>query len=309
MAKAKKFDTMGELFGKDSNIEEEFDFEEKNVNSSNGIVCVPISELHEFKNHPFKVIDNEEMDELVESIKKKGIIYPILCRPKRDGGFEIIAGHRRKHAAELAGLQEVPVTILDIDDDEAAIIMVDSNVQRNGWLPSEKAKAYKIKMEALNRQGKKSGTNEKINSAEEIGKSNNDSARQVFRYIKLTKLNQTLLDLVDAGKIPTFSVGEPLASLDEDEQNLIVEFYNIHSVLPNADQIKRIKLKSEELKKSGQKLDSLIISEILKVEKSLKVVLKPKTLKEYFPIGTSEREMEEIIIGLLEKWKLEQGNE
>ena len=195
---ANKFELKGidDIFGKDFKNSDEDVFNEADEHTtSKDSMEVEIELLQPFKNHPFKVIDDEHMDELVNSIKENGVINPILCRPCATGGLEIISGHRRTHAAKKVGLTKIPAVIRDLSDDDASIIMVDSNIQREEILPSEKAYAYRIKMDAMNRKGQKS--NEKINSAKEIGEQTGDSERQVNRYIRLSNLIPELMNLVD----------------------------------------------------------------------------------------------------------------
>ena len=210
---ANKFELKGidDIFGKDFKNSDEDVFNEADEHTSNDSMEVEIELLQPFKNHPFKVIDDEHMDELVNSIKENGVINPILCRPCATGGLEIISGHRRTHAAKKAGLTKIPAVIRDLSDDDASIIMVDSNIQREEILPSEKAYAYRIKMDAMNRKGQKS--NEKINSAKEIGEQTGDSERQVNRYIRLSNLIPELMNLVDLKVLSTFTVGLPLSYL------------------------------------------------------------------------------------------------
>lgn len=256
---------------------------------------LPINILHEFANHPFKVELNDEMNVLVESIRESGVLVPLLVRPMGNGEYEIIYGHRRKKAAELAGLDTVPVIIRDLSDDEATIIMVDSNIQREKISPSEKAFAYSMKMNALRHQGKKLD----INSTEVIGKQNSDSSRSVSRYIRLTYLNSGLLELVDKGKIGPV-VGEILSFLKEEDQNLLLNFINEYKSIPNEAQAQQLKSYSKEDKFNKNSIISVMAA--IKPTPT-KVILKQKKLKEFFDDGTSADEMESIIIKLLTEWK------
>lgn len=270
---------------------------------------VEIELLQEFRNHPFKVQDDDNMAELVNSIKENGIINPILVRKISTGGLEIIAGHRRTHAAKLAGLNKVPVVIRDLTDEDAAILMVDSNIQREEILPSEKAYAYRIKMDAMNRKGQKNDI--KVNTAKEIGEKTGDSERQVNRYIKLSYLIPEIMNLVDQKKISTFTIGLPLAYLTEAEQIYLYTLYAEKALLPNAAQAEILKKLSAEKKLNGEELTPEEIEGIFvkkEEKKKNKIQLNTKKVKEFFPEDTSVEDMEKVIYRLLTDWKNSKEN-
>ena len=256
---------------------------------------VDINKLVSFKNHPFKVIENDDFNELVKSINEIGIMEPLKVR-EIDGRYEIISGHRRKKACEILGITEIPVEIKDVDDDDAVIMMVDANIHRANILPSEKAKSYKMKNDALKHKGKKSI----MNTAEKI--SENDSERQVFRYIRLINLIPGLLDLTDEGKL-SFGAAVSLSYLSEDGQKEIMNYYEITGNLPNADAAEKLKNISSEVN----------------FDEIQKVMIKPKTnkrkvsfsenkLKEFFTDDVDENQIEEIIMNLLKNWKMNGTN-
>lgn len=256
---------------------------------------VDINKIVSFKNHPFKVIENDDFNELVKSINEIGIMEPLKVR-EIDGRYEIISGHRRKKACEILGITEIPVEIKDVDDDDAVIMMVDANIHRANILPSEKAKSYKMKNDALKHKGKKSI----MNTAEKI--SENDSERQVFRYIRLINLIPGLLDLTDEGKL-SFGAAVSLSYLSEDGQKEIMNYYEITGNLPNADAAEKLKNISSEVN----------------FDEIQKVMIKPKTnkrkvsfsenkLKEFFTDDVDENQIEEIIMNLLKNWKMNETN-
>lgn len=307
---ADKFTVKGidELFGEDfKNTEVEINSEPDTV--SNEPMEVEIELLQAFENHPFKVMDDEKMDELVQSIKENGVINPILARPCPTGGLEIVSGHRRAHAASKAGLTTIPVVVRDMSDEDAAIIMVDSNIQREEILPSEKANAYRMKMDAMNRKGQKSG--EKINSAKEIGEQAGDSERQVNRYIRLSYLIPDLMNLVDLKKMSTFTVGVPLAYLTEPEQKLVYKFYSEKAVVPSSAQAEALKKLSYEKKQNGgllsEDIENILLDKKEKKKTAIKIDTK-KVKKEFFADDTSVEEMEEVIYRLLTEWKNSKEN-
>ena len=267
--------------------------------ASDQIVNVTLSELHTFKNHPFHVNDDKEMEELAESIREHGVLIPGIVRPRAEGGYELIAGHRRKHGSELAGKTEMPVIVRDYSDDEATIMMVDSNIQRETILPSEKAKAYALKYEALKHQGKKFSEN----SAEQLGKENNKSGRQIKRYIRLTYLQEDLLDLVDQKKI-AFRAAEKLSFLTETEQNILLEAILEHKVYPNIDMAEKLKQMSGAV--SIERVEEVLLD---RKQKSSATSIPVKNIRKYFSEESSAEEMEQKIIELLEKWRQEEGHE
>ena len=261
---------------------------------------IQLEELHPFKNHPFKVKDDAAMQDTVESVREYGVLVPAIARPDPDGGYELIAGHRRHHASELAGKETMPVIIRDLDDDAATIIMVDSNLQREELLPSERAFAYKMKLEALKHQGKK--TLDQLGpkwSTQEIGKAGNDSMSQVKRFIRLTELIPTLLDMVDERKI-AFNPAVELSYLKKEEQTLLLEAMDSEQATPSLSQAQRLK------KFSQQKMLSLdVMRAVMSEEKKTdldRVTLKNETLRKYFPKSYTPKQMEDTIIKLLEGW-------
>ena len=261
---------------------------------------IPLEELHPFKNHPFKVKDDAAMQDTVDSVREYGVLVPAIARPDPNGGYELIAGHRRHHASELAGKETMPVIIRDLDDDAATIILVDSNLQREELLPSERAFAYKMKLEALKHQGKK--TLDQLGpkwSTQEIGKAGNDSMSQVKRFIRLTELIPTLLDMVDERKI-AFNPAVELSYLKKEEQTLLLEAMDSEQATPSLSQAQRLK------KFSQQKMLSLdVMRAVMSEEKKTdldRVTLKNETLRKYFPKSYTPKQMEDTIIKLLEGW-------
>ena len=261
---------------------------------------IPLGELHPFRNHPFKVKDDAAMQDTVDSVREYGVIVPAIARPDPSGGYELIAGHRRHHVSELAGKETMPVIIRDLDDDAATIIMVDSNLQREELLPSERAFAYKMKLEALKHQGKK--TLDQLGpkwSTQEIGKAGNDSMSQVKRFIRLTELIPTLLDMVDERKI-AFNPAVELSYLKKEEQTLLLEAMDSEQATPSLSQAQRLK------KFSQQKMLSLdVMRAVMSEEKKTdldRVTLKNETLRKYFPKSYTPKQMEDTIIKLLEGW-------
>ena len=261
---------------------------------------IPLEELHPFKNHPFKVKDDAAMQDTVDSVREYGVLVPAIARPDPNGGYELIAGHRRHYASELAGKETMPVIVRDLDDDAATIIMVDSNLQREELLPSERAFAYKMKLEALKHQGKK--TLDQLGpkwSTQEIGKAGNDSMSQVKRFIRLTELIPTLLDMVDERKI-AFNPAVELSYLKKEEQTLLLEAMDSEQATPSLSQAQRLK------KFSQQKMLSLdVMRAIMSEEKKTdldRVTLKNETLRRYFPKSYTPKQMEDTIIKLLEGW-------
>lgn len=266
---------------------------------------IPLEELHPFRNHPFKVKDDAAMQDTVDSVREYGVLVPAIARPDPDGGYELIAGHRRHHASELAGKETMPVIIRDLDDDAATIIMVDSNLQREELLPSERAFAYKMKLEAMKRQaGRPSrenvsqvGTQKRSDQimAEQVGESRN----QIQRFIRLTELIPTLLDMVDERKIALNPAVE-LSYLKKEEQTLLLEAMDSEQATPSLSQAQRLK------KFSQQKMLSLdVMRAVMSEEKKTdldRVTLKNETLRKYFPKSYTPKQMEDTIIKLLEGW-------
>ena len=269
---------------------------------------MPLSDLHPFEGHPFKVLDDELMEQTVESIKQIGVVSPLIVRPDPEGGFEILSGHRRLHAAQLAGLETVPVIVKEMDDDAAIIFMVDSNLQRENILPSERAFSYKMKLEAMKHQaGRPSKENDsqlgnnfgKLSSeemAEELGTSKN----QIFRYIRLTNLIPEILDMVDEKKI-AFNPAVELSYLKPSEQKEFLEAMDYTQASPSLSQAQRLKKLSQE---GGCTLDAMceVMNEIKKDELD-HVTIKNEVLRKYFPKSYTPKQMQDTIIRLLEKWQ------
>ena len=286
-----------------------FGLEDDNGNPAEKVVEVAIGKLYPFNVHPFKVLDDEKMQETVESIREHGVICPLIVRPGKEDGYEIIAGHRRKRACELLGLKTVPCFIRDLTDEEATITMVDSNIQREELLFSEKAFAYKMKLDAVRKQGQRRDLTSrqvvgKLEAADEVGEKSGESGRQIQRFIRLTFLIKPLLDYVDEKRIP-FNAGIELSYLKPEEQEQIYQTIERLCVFPSLAQAKRLK----ELSREG-KLDENGIEIVLSDEKpvALAVRLQRKKLNEYFPADYSAEQMEATIYALLERWRFEQGN-
>ena len=264
-------------------------------NSENKVMMIPLEQLHDFTGHPFKVLDDQKMEETVESIRQYGVLNPALARPRTEGGYELLSGHRRKRGSYLAGLMEMPVIVKEYTDDEAAIIMVDSNIQRDDILPSEKAKAYKMKYEAMKHQGKKSG----ITTLDKVGENAGENAKKVQRYIWLSRLSDELLDMVDKKKLG-FSQGVDISFLSEIEQQWV-------QVLLEEQGCSISTIQSEKLKEYGKngELTFAMVRLILTEEKTKtrKITLRADKISQYFDEGCSSEEIENIIIRLLDEWK------
>ena len=268
---------------------------------------IPIDELYPFKDHPFKVLDDEAMQRTVESIKQLGVTNPLIARPRPDGGYEIISGHRRQHAAQLARLKTLPVIVRDMSDDAAVLLMVDSNLQREQILPSERAFAYKMKLDALKRQGARSDLTSsqvgmKLQALDIVGQEAGDSRNQVHRFIRLTNLIPELLDMVDEKKI-SFNPAVELSYLDESQQRDFLEAMADTQNAPSLSQAQRLKKLAQEGHFSYD-VAFAVMGEPKKDELD-KVVIKNDTLRKYFSESSTPREMEEKIIGLLEESKTE----
>ena len=256
---------------------------------------IALSELHEFKGHPFKVLDDEKMQETVESVREHGVLMPGIARPMKDGGYEIIAGHRRRHACELVGLVTMPMFIRDYTDDEATIIMVDSNIQREDILPSEKAKAYRMKYDAMKHQGSKEGGL----TLGELGEAAGESAKTVQRYIWISRLSDSLLDVVDAKKIGIMQAVD-LSFLSEDAQQWVLVAIQETNIVITTQQSAMLK----ESDKKGE-LTFPMVRMLLEKEKPVerKVIIKAQRINNYFPATYSREQIENIIYQLLENWK------
>ena len=272
---------------------------------------IPIGELFPFKNHPFKVLDDESMQRTVESVEQYGVLSPLIARPRPEGGYEIISGHRRQHAAQLAGLETLPVIVRNMDDDAAVLLMVDSNLQRENILPSERAFAYKMKLEALKNQGARSdltcgqfghkliGAKARDIVADESG----DNARNVQRFIRLTSLIPELLDMVDEKKI-AFNPAVELSYLDESQQRDFLEAMNDTQNAPSLSQAQRLKKLAQEGHFSYDVAFAVMGEE--KKDELDKVVIKNDTLRKYFPRSYTPKQMEDTIIKLLDQWQRKQ---
>ena len=274
---------------------------------------IPIGELFPFKNHPFKVLDDESMQRTVESVEQYGVLSPLIARPRPEGGYEIISGHRRQHAARLAGLDALPVIVRNMDDDAAVLLMVDSNLQRENILPSERAFAYKMKLEALKNQGARSDLTSaqlgrKLETADIVGQESGDSRNQVRRFIRLTNLVPELLDMVDEKKI-AFNPAVELSYLDTNQQRDFLEAMNDTQNAPSLSQAQRLKKLAQEGHFSYDVAFAVMGEE--KKDELDKVVIKNDTLRKYFPRSYTPKQMEDTIIKLLEQWqrKLQRQNE
>ena len=267
---------------------------------------IPLSELHPFKDHPFKVKDDDAMIETADSIKKYGVLVPAIARPLPDGGYELVAGHRRRRASELAGKETMPVIVRDLDDDAATIIMVDSNLQRENLLPSERAFAYKMKLEAIKHQGARTDltsvqVEQKLSARDQVAKEAGErSGIQVMRYVRLTELIPELLDMVDEKKI-AFNPAYELSFLKPDEQQMLVKTMDYEQATPSLSQAQRMKKFSQEGKLSEDVMLA-IMSEEKKGDLD-KVTLSSDTLRKYFPKSYTPAKMQETIIKLLEQWQ------
>lgn len=266
---------------------------------------ISLSELHPFEGHPFKVVDDEEMQKTAESVRDFGVLTPAIARPDPDGGYEIISGHRRHRASELAGKETMPVIVREMDDDAAIILMVDANLQRETILPSERAFAYKMKLDAIKHQGARSDLTSdqvgpKLTAAEKVAEEANDSQTQVKRYIRLTELTPELLDMVDSGQIK-FNPAVELSYLAKEEQKDFLEAMDYAQAAPSLSQAQRIKKLAQE---GNCTLDAMceIMNEMKKDEMD-KVTLKTSVLRKYFPKSYTNKQMEDKIIQLLEQWQ------
>lgn len=282
-----KLNTFDDLFGS-TEIQE---------TGSEQIIHVPLKDLHEFKDHPFRVVDDEKMEETTESIRQYGVLVPGIARMRTGGGYELIAGHRRKRALEKAGKAEMPIIVRNYSDDEAILIMVDSNIQREEILPSEKAKAYKMKYEAMKHQGKKSGKN----TLEEVGEAAGENAKKVQRYIWLARLSDTLLEMVDRKRLG-FSQGVDLSFLSEEAQQWVEVV--LEDTQCTVSMVQSAKLKEYE---KSEELTLAMVRLILSEEKERKVRIRADKIREYFADDYSSEEIENIIIQLLEEWSVRNG--
>ena len=277
---------------------------EKNASPTESVVNIPIDKLKDFADHPFSVRDDDAMQQTVESIREYGVLVPAIARPLDDGTFELISGHRRKHACELAGIETMPVIVRDLDRNAAIIIMVDSNLQRENILPSEKAKAYKMKLEAIKRQGKRHDLTStqvvsKLRSNEEIGQAVNESRETIRRYIRLTELEPQLMQMVDEGKIAMTPAVE-ISYLKPEEQKLLIETIDSEQATPSLSQAQRMKRLSQEGKLSDDAMLGIMMEQ--KKPETWDLKLPMDKIRKYFPRSYTPQRMEETIIKLLDMW-------
>lgn len=274
----------------------------------NGICEVSLDSLHPFPNHPFKVLDDEKMQELSDSVKQYGVLVPGIVRMKSSGGYELVSGHRRKRACEIAGIKKMPVIIKDLTDDESTVIMVDSNIQREELLISEKAFAYKMKYDALKRQGKRSDLTScqvgKKLAAEDISKNSGDSTRQILRFIHLTELISELLDMADDKKIP-FNTAVELSYLKKEEQVILLQYMENHTMVPSMKQAQEMKNCAKEQTLTYPEMDRICCQDKKEI---VQVKLTEKKLRKYFPETYSKEQMEEVILDLLKSWSENKEN-
>lgn len=267
--------------------------------SGEAITSVPISQMHSYKDHPFRVLDDAKMQETVESVRKYGVLVPGIVRPHPDGGYEVVAGHRRWRACELAGLEEMPVIIRKLDDDESTVIMVDSNIQREDLLPSEKAKAYRMKYEALKHQGIRAGGR----TIEEMGETAGESGKTIQRYIWLSRLSDRLLDMVDRKK-SGFVQGLDISFLAAEEQGWVQDILKRQGVGINTSQSARLK----EYGRNGELTPELAEAVLTENKKKVqKITIRKDAVSKYFSDDYSSEEIERIILKLLEDWKERQA--
>ena len=277
-------------------------------------MMLPVSELHDFPGHPFQVRDDEEMEKLAESITQHGVLMPGLVRPRAAGGYEIVAGHRRKFASMKAGVREMPVIVRNMDDDTAVILMVDSNVQRENVLPSEKARAYKMKLDAIKRRaGRPSKENSRqlvgnFESAEIVGQSAGDSGRQVQRYIRLNELIPELLEMVDGNEIK-FNPAYELAFLRPEEQAVLYDILQAEEVTPSLSQAQRLKRASQEGRLSEQDIAAIMREEKAQTRDTGKVTLPAKEIEQFFPKSYTPAQKKKVIVKLLASWARQRGEQ
>lgn len=265
-----------------------------------------LSKLHPFKDHPFRVLDDDRMMETVESVKEYGVLVPIIARPMADGGYEIVSGHRRKRACELAGLNEIPAIVRDLDDDEAVIIMVDSNLQRENILPSERAKAYQMKLEAIKHQGERRDLTSrqlvgKLEAADLIGQDTGESGRQIQRILRLNNLEPPLIDKVDAGKL-AFTPAVELSYLKPEERQWLDTALENTQQTPSLSQAQRMKRESKQGTLSEQGIMEIMTENKQTIPAKGSVVLPQEKLTKYFPRSYTTEQMEKVIFKLLDYW-------
>ena len=292
-----------------SSYEDLFQASSEKADDRERVQEIPLSELFPFKDHPFQVRDDDAMLETVESIAKYGVLVPGIVRPRSDGGYEIVAGHRRKRGSELAGRETMPVIVRELDDDEAILILVDSNLQREKILPSEKAFAYRMKLEAMKRQGQRTDITSSpldkklkgVTTAQQIGKDSGDSQPQIYRYIRLTYLIPEILNMVDEGKLALRPAVE-ISYLPENEQHTLLDVMTRENCIPSQVQAVKMRKFSQEGKLTVAVIEGILTSEHAA---PIQVTLKKDRLKQYFPPTYTAQQMEEVIISLLDTWRMQ----
>ena len=275
------------------------------------VMMLSVSELHDFPGHPFQVRDDEEMEKLAESITQHGVLIPGLVRPRAAGGYEIVAGHRRKFASMKAGMREMPVIVRDMDDDTAVILMVDSNVQRENVLPSEKARAYKMKLDAMKRQGERTdltsaGIRQKLSSVQKIADDAGEGKTKIQQYIKINDLIPELLEMVDGNEIK-FNPAYELAFLRPEEQAVLYDILQAEEVTPSLSQAQRLKRASQEGRLSEQDIAAIMREEKAQTRDTGKVTLPAKEIEQFFPKSYTPEQKKKVIVKLLASWARQRG--
>ena len=276
-------------------------------------MMLPVSELHDFPGHPFRVRDDEEMEKLAESITQHGVLMPGLVRPRAAGGYEIVAGHRRKFVSMKAGMREMPVIVRDMDDDTAVILMVDSNVQRENVLPSEKARAYKMKLDAMKRQGERTdltsaGIRQKLSSVQKIADDAGEGKTKIQQYIKINDLIPELLEMVDGNEIK-FNPAYELAFLRPEEQAVLYDILQAEEVTPSLSQAQRLKRASQEGRLSEQDIAAIMREEKAQTRDTGKVTLPAKEIEQFFPKSYTPAQKKKVIVKLLASWARQRGEQ
>lgn len=277
------------------------------------VMMLPVSELHDFPGHPFQVRDDEEMEKLAESITQHGVLMPGLVRPRAAGGYEIVAGHRRKFASMKAGVREMPVIVRNMDDDTAVILMVDSNVQRENVLPSEKARAYKMKLDAMKRQGERTdltsaGIRQKLSSVQKIADDAGEGKTKIQQYIKINDLIPELLEMVDGNEIK-FNPAYELAFLRPEEQAMLHDILQAEEVTPSLSQAQRLKRASQEGRLSEQDIAAIMREEKAQTRDTGKVTLPAKEIEQFFPKSYTPEQKKKVIVKLLASWARQRGEQ
>ena len=277
------------------------------------VMMLSVSELHDFPGHPFQVRDDEEMEKLAESITQHGVLMPGLVRPRAAGGYEIVAGHRRKFASMKAGIREMPVIVRDMDDDTAVILMVDSNVQRENVLPSEKARAYKMKLDAMKRQGERTdltsaGIRQKLSSVQKIADDAGEGKTKIQQYIKINDLIPELLEMVDGNEIK-FNPAYELAFLRPEEQAVLYDILQAEEVTPSLSQAQRLKRASQEGRLSEQDIAAIMREEKAQTRDTGKVTLPAREIEQFFPKSYTPEQKKKVIVKLLASWARQRGEQ